>query len=92
MDKIEKIDSKPWEYTLFLIDEKEWVLSVPYPVNTMVDSRVNVLLSEQQLLQMKNDRAWLANFAESVRCNVSGYKANDYGVDVSKAYHKMQHG
>ena len=87
--KIDKLEVKPWQYALYLIDSNHYYISIPYPVSTMADSRMTIVLNSDEIELMKSNETWLSEFSENVRADVDTYKQRSSSLDVLLEHSKM---
>ena len=71
--KIEQIAEQPWEYTLYLVNETNFVLSVPYEPRSGVGADLTILLTEEEVLKYKEEDTWLDIFSKNIRSNFRDY-------------------
>ncbi len=71
--KPKKIQSKPWEYTLYRDCLGRFVLKVPYSPKSFVDTHMSLVLTEEEIKMMDADEGWLSRFSEEVRYSPKKY-------------------
>ncbi len=89
LEKIKKLDMEPWQFTLYEVDDREWIVSFPYSPKSFVDSSMSILLTEEEKLNAKEDRQYLIGFSEKLRNNHAEYSDRALDFNISLKYKEL---
>lgn len=80
---VKQIAQKPWEYTLYEVNNSYWVMSIPYSPKSYVDTSMSIKLSDEETRMAKEDQTWLSTFAEKVRYSPDKYLGRALSADIT---------
>ena len=90
MKNITEEEVKPWDYRLYCVGSKKWIVSVTTPVSSFMDGRLTIELTSEEVLELKAHRDWLGLFANDVRENQKNYDHRVMELDIVAEYKKQK--
>jgi hypothetical protein len=69
----QKIDIQSWEFTLYEYEYGAWVASFPYEARSGVGSNLKLILTDDEIVNYKNNRDSLRDLSEKIRNKPDDY-------------------
>lgn len=89
MKHIVKLDSEPWYFTLYEIDNLDWVVSFPYSPKPTVDALLTIILTAEEKELAKLDRQYLIEFSKKIQNDPKSFFDRSSDFNVSIEYRKQ---
>ncbi len=89
MKHIVKLDSESWYFTLYEIDNMDWVVSFPYSPKPTVDALFTIILTAEEKELAKLDRQYLIEFSKKIQSDPKSFFDRSSDFNVSIEYRKQ---
>jgi len=80
-----RIESSPWHYVLYEINNTDWVLEVVRP-NGIVDLELAILLSAEEKKAATETEDGVSKLADSIKANWDSYVSRRINPEAKKKY------
>ena len=87
-----KIGSSPWEYTLYEVNETDWVINIPYSPVSFVDTNMSILLTAEEKRSAENNELWAKEFSEKVRQSHEPFLARKLDTELATKIYETSKG
>ena len=89
MKKIIELDDRAWEYTLYEVDDSEWIVSFAYSPKSYVDASLTIRLTEEEKKKAQQDSEFLSKLSKRLRNKYKDYYPRALDFNISVEYIKL---
>jgi len=84
-----RIATSPWEYSLYEVNDSEWILLAPYSIIGSVDVHMLFVLNPKEKERAKASTRYIWELSESVRNNPKTFLERDLSEEITKKIQKL---